>query len=115
MATALSSGASHAPDALLLDEPTFGQDMRTWQELVELLSDLRAEGRAVVAATHDAVLLDRFADVEIPLIGGCTRAPEARTDAGAEAVADGAPGGDAGGGPADAEGNDRHRGQRGTR
>ncbi|MFD0804341.1 ABC transporter ATP-binding protein, partial [Streptomonospora algeriensis] len=70
VATALSSGASHAPDVLLLDEPTFGQDTRTWRELVELLAELRADGRAVVAATHDAALLRCFADVEVPLSGG---------------------------------------------
>ncbi|GAA1769658.1 ABC transporter ATP-binding protein [Streptomonospora arabica] len=83
VATALSSGASHAPDVLLLDEPTFGQDTRTWAELVELLAELRSDGRAVVTATHDSVLLDRFADVEVRLSGGYAQAPVARTDAGA--------------------------------
>lgn len=65
VATALSSGPAHAPDVLLLDEPTFGQDTRTWSELVSLLADLRSEGRAIVMATHDTLLLDRFTDVEL--------------------------------------------------
>ncbi|MGQ4271266.1 ABC transporter ATP-binding protein [Nocardiopsis changdeensis] len=70
VATALSSGPSHAPDVLVLDEPTFGQDTRTWTELVELLGGLRAEGRAVVMATHDELLLRRLADVRIRVAGG---------------------------------------------
>ena len=50
VATALAT----APRLLVLDEPTFGQDRRTWIELVELLADLRDEGHGVVAVTHDA-------------------------------------------------------------
>jgi energy-coupling factor transport system ATP-binding protein len=38
---------------LVLDEPTFGQDARTWAELVAMLAALRDEGCAVVAITHD--------------------------------------------------------------
>ncbi|MFD6815897.1 ABC transporter ATP-binding protein [Microbacterium sp. NPDC060132] len=41
------------PRVLVLDEPTFGQDARTWAELVALLAALRDEGSAVVAITHD--------------------------------------------------------------
>ncbi|WP_067963764.1 ABC transporter ATP-binding protein [Nocardiopsis trehalosi] len=70
VATALSSGPRHAPDALLLDEPTFGQDTTTWTELVELLAELRAEGRALVLATHDAPLLRALADVELRVRAG---------------------------------------------
>lgn len=70
VATALSSGPSHAPGVLVLDEPTFGQDTRTWTELVELLGGLRAEGCAVVVATHDELLLRHFADVRVRVAGG---------------------------------------------
>jgi energy-coupling factor transport system ATP-binding protein len=45
------------PRVLVLDEPTFGQDARTWAELVALLRELMAEGTAVVAATHDEALV----------------------------------------------------------
>ncbi|GAB3455087.1 ABC transporter ATP-binding protein [Streptomonospora sediminis] len=76
VATALSSGAAHSPDVLLLDEPTFGQDTRTWRELVELLAELRAQGRAIVTATHDTALLRCFADTEIPLLAGRTGRPQ---------------------------------------
>lgn len=50
-----------APDVLVLDEPTFGQDARTWTELATLLLELLDEGRAVVAATHDADLVEVLA------------------------------------------------------
>lgn len=52
----LSVGTALAtrPRMLVLDEPTFGQDATTWRSLVEVISALRAEGHAIVAATHDA-------------------------------------------------------------
>jgi energy-coupling factor transport system ATP-binding protein len=51
----LSVGTALAtrPRMLVLDEPTFGQDATTWRSLVELIAALRAEGHAIVAATHD--------------------------------------------------------------
>lgn len=42
------------PRMLVLDEPTFGQDARTWQELIALLADLRDRGSGIVVITHDA-------------------------------------------------------------
>jgi energy-coupling factor transporter ATP-binding protein EcfA2 len=43
-----------APDILILDEPTFGQDANTWRELVALLAEQRDEhGCTVVSVTHD--------------------------------------------------------------
>jgi energy-coupling factor transport system ATP-binding protein len=41
------------PRLLVLDEPTFGQDARTWAELVTLLRGLADHGAALVVATHD--------------------------------------------------------------
>ncbi len=58
VATVLASG----PPVLVLDEPTFGQDARTWVELVTMLRDLRDEGRALVVVTHDQPLVDALAD-----------------------------------------------------
>ncbi|WP_306231185.1 ABC transporter ATP-binding protein [Agrococcus beijingensis] len=44
-----------APRVMVLDEPTFGQDRRTWQEMVRLIASLvDDQGCAVVAVTHDA-------------------------------------------------------------
>jgi energy-coupling factor transporter ATP-binding protein EcfA2 len=55
------------PRVLVLDEPTFGQDARTWRELVALLSELRDDGTSIVAVSHDAdfvrVLADRRLEV----------------------------------------------------
>lgn len=45
------------PRLLVLDEPTFGQDARTWSEITELLLDLLEAGSAVIAATHDTALV----------------------------------------------------------
>ena len=53
----------------MTDEPTFGQDARTWAELVRLLADLRDDGRAVVMVTHDEALVTALADTEIALTG----------------------------------------------
>lgn len=51
-----------SPDVLVLDEPTFGQDARTWAELLDLLAGLLDEGRAVVAVTHDERFVEMLAD-----------------------------------------------------
>ena len=55
------------PRIMVLDEPTFGQDARTWQELVALLAELVGEGRALVAMTHDQLFIDALADHEVRL------------------------------------------------
>lgn len=55
------------PRVLVLDEPTFGQDGRTWTELVELLDSLLAQGHAVVAVTHDQPFVDALADTVLEL------------------------------------------------
>ncbi|WP_422386507.1 ABC transporter ATP-binding protein [Cryobacterium ruanii] len=55
------------PRLLVLDEPTFGQDSRTWQELVTLLAELLDEGTALVAVTHDAQFVSALADEEYRL------------------------------------------------
>ncbi|WP_166873451.1 ABC transporter ATP-binding protein [Salinibacterium sp. ZJ450] len=55
------------PRVLVLDEPTFGQDSRTWAELVALLAELIDAGSAVVAITHDADFVTALADTELVL------------------------------------------------
>jgi energy-coupling factor transport system ATP-binding protein len=63
VATALAT----APRLLVLDEPTFGQDRRTWIELVDLLADLRDDGHGVIAVTHDEAFVATLADRVIAL------------------------------------------------
>ena len=53
------------PPLLVLDEPTFGQDSRTWRELVALLAELLDEGSAIATITHDAEIIAALADSEI--------------------------------------------------
>jgi energy-coupling factor transport system ATP-binding protein len=71
VATALAT----APRLLVLDEPTFGQDRRTWLELVDLLAALRDDGHAVVAVTHDDDFVQTLADRTFPLTSSRTSDP----------------------------------------
>jgi len=59
-----------APGVLILDEPTFGQDRRTWGELVDLTADIRDEGTALLAVTHDRDFAAALAGRELVLKGG---------------------------------------------
>ncbi|NLT54860.1 MAG: ATP-binding cassette domain-containing protein [Actinomycetales bacterium] len=63
VATALAT----RPRVLVLDEPTFGQDARTWAELVRLLLGTVRSGVAVVVVTHDEPLVE-----ELVAHGGAT-------------------------------------------
>ncbi|MBB2941996.1 energy-coupling factor transport system ATP-binding protein [Actinoplanes lutulentus] len=63
VATALAT----APRLLVLDEPTFGQDRRTWLELISLLAELRTAGHGIVAVTHDEAFVRTLADRTVPL------------------------------------------------
>lgn len=55
------------PELIVLDEPTFGQDRRTWEELIHLLCEIADAGTAVVAVTHDEEFVDLLADHRIVL------------------------------------------------
>ncbi len=70
VATALTA----APAGLILDEPTFGQDRRTWTELLHLLAALRDSGRGIAFVTHDLVFADALADRALRLVGGAVAA-----------------------------------------
>ena len=63
VATVLAS----QPDLIVLDEPTFGQDRNTWEELVHLLAQIADDGTAVVAITHDLDFAEVLADSRIEL------------------------------------------------
>ncbi len=63
----VAAALATAPRVLVLDEPTFGQDARTWAELVALLARLRDEGSAIVAITHDLAVVDALRAVEFRL------------------------------------------------
>ena len=56
------------PELIILDEPTFGQDRRTWEELVKLIAEIVDAGTAVVAVSHDEDFVSLLADdvLELP-------------------------------------------------
>jgi len=68
----LSVGTALAtsPDALVLDEPTFGQDRRTFAELLTLLAEYREGGGAIAFASHDELFVDAFANERLRLQRG---------------------------------------------
>jgi energy-coupling factor transport system ATP-binding protein len=57
------------PRILVLDEPTFGQDSRTWAELVRLLGEQLDRGTAVVSVTHDRAFIEALADQVLEVSG----------------------------------------------
>jgi len=66
VATALAT----APPLLVLDEPTFGQDRRTYAELVALLAAHCDGGGATLFATHDEDLVASLGDRTLRLAAG---------------------------------------------
>jgi len=62
--------AAH-PRLLVLDEPTFGQDARTWAELGSLLLELLHDGVSVLSVTHDADFTRALGATEL-VLGGAT-------------------------------------------
>lgn len=54
LALAIAVQLAHDPQVLLLDEPTRGLDVEARARVAALLTELAAEGRAVLLATHDA-------------------------------------------------------------
>lgn len=70
LALALAMQVSKNSDMLLLDEPTRGLDAKAKSKLVELLIDLRNQGRAIVLATHDEQFARQVSDETIRLVDG---------------------------------------------
>lgn len=53
----VAAALAAAPRVLILDEPTFGQDLRTWMQIVELIRGLRGDGVSIIVVTHDRDLV----------------------------------------------------------
>jgi len=66
----VASALVTSPTVLILDEPTFGQDLRNTRELVTILREERDRGTAVVLITHDLSLVAEVADRAIAMAGG---------------------------------------------
>ena len=78
VATALIS----APELLILDEPTFGQDRGTWLGLVRLLRAALARGVTLVSITHDPAFVAAMGQrvVDLGQVGTRGASPAASTD-----------------------------------
>nr|HPR30984.1 ATP-binding cassette domain-containing protein [Prolixibacteraceae bacterium] len=48
------------PDILLADEPTGNLDPETSVEIMEMFRKIHAEGKTLLVATHDKLVVDRF-------------------------------------------------------
>ncbi len=59
---ALAGALAARPRALVLDEPTYGQDRRTFAEVVRILGEEKGRGAALAFSTHDPPLIDALAD-----------------------------------------------------
>ena len=55
------------PAGMFLDEPTFGQDRRTWVDLVRLVTAQLDAGTTVVSVTHDRDYLDLLGEHHVHL------------------------------------------------
>jgi len=66
----LATALVRHPELLVLDEPTFGQDRRGHEALLEILAERVDAGAAVLAATHDERFIDAFASRIVRLEAG---------------------------------------------
>jgi energy-coupling factor transporter ATP-binding protein EcfA2 len=55
---------------LIVDEPTYGQDKRLTERLMELINYLRREGITVLMITHDMRLVDAYVERAIVMANG---------------------------------------------
>jgi energy-coupling factor transport system ATP-binding protein len=67
VATMLIGGSAKL---LIVDEPTYGQDRRLTERLIQLINKLREEGITVLMITHDMRLVDAHIDRAIVMANG---------------------------------------------
>ncbi|HET8935067.1 MAG TPA: ABC transporter ATP-binding protein [Polyangiales bacterium] len=75
---ALARSILHAPQLLLLDEPSTGLDVASVERLVAAVQAERERGAIIVLVTHDDPLRDQLADRRIKLAHGRVVAEEAK-------------------------------------
>ena len=66
----VASALAAAPRVLILDEPTFGQDRRTWMQIVTLIHALRGDGVSIIVVTHDRDLVTALGARVVELVPG---------------------------------------------
>lgn len=67
---ALASVLALAPEILILDEPTLGQDWGHLSRLMAFVSALNRQGTTVVLITHDSEVVQTYAQRTVRLAGG---------------------------------------------
>lgn len=72
----LARALLHRPVVLLLDEPTANLDAEYRQIAVEIIDEVREDGRSVLVATHDPALVASVATETLRLEAGRIVAPE---------------------------------------
>ncbi|MFP1719657.1 ATP-binding cassette domain-containing protein [Gardnerella sp. Marseille-Q9185] len=71
----VAASLAAAPRVLILDEPTFGQDRKTWLQIIRLIASLRGEGVSIIVVTHDRELVEALGARLVELV------PDAKTEA----------------------------------
>lgn len=71
----VAASLAAAPRVLILDEPTFGQDRKTWLQIIRLIASLRSEGVSIIVVTHDRELVEALGARLVELV------PDAKTEA----------------------------------
>jgi len=66
----VAAALAHGPYGVLADEPTVGQDRRTWAAVLGALGAARDAGCAVGLSTHDSAAVAALADETLSLAGG---------------------------------------------
>lgn len=54
----VAASLAAAPSVIILDEPTFGQDRKTWLQIINLIESLHKDGICIIVVTHDKELVD---------------------------------------------------------
>lgn len=71
----VAASLAAAPRVLILDEPTFGQDRKTWLQIIRLIASLRSEGVSIIVVTHDRELVEALGARLVELV------PDAKAEA----------------------------------
>ncbi|MCR4855299.1 MAG: ABC transporter ATP-binding protein [Erysipelotrichaceae bacterium] len=64
------------PEIIMLDEPTAGQDLRHYTEIMEFLKELNSKGITIIMITHDMHLMLEYTDRSIVFTDGRVIADE---------------------------------------
>lgn len=58
------------PDVIILDEPTAGQDWKTYTEIMSFLKKLNEQGKTIMIITHDMYLMMEYTNRSLAFADG---------------------------------------------